>query len=113
MKKQNIKRNFHFLHMLAKSHPTQRKALLKSANNKQIKSVCEVCLNILKGNVRVNVKKIKKYKQTLRKLAKRNISNESKKRVLVNQSGGFIPLIAPAIISAISGIIGKVISKKL
>lgn len=112
-KRQKLKRHYHFLQMLARSHPTQRAALLRTANNDQMKSFCEICLNVLSGNLPVNVKKMKKYKHVLRKLAKKTTPNESKKRMLLNQSGGFLPVIAPAIISALGGILGSVINKKL
>lgn len=113
MSKNNIKKNYHFLHMLVRSRTPQKRALLHTADNAQIKSMCEVCLNVLKGNIPVNIKKMKKYKYMLRKLASKTIPYESKKRMLINQSGGFLPVIAPAIISALGGILGRVISKKL
>ena len=113
MTKLNLRKNYHFLHVLARSRPSQKKALLQSANNVQIKSICEVCLNVLYGNVPVNRKKLKKYKNVLRALAKKSTSIQKKKKMLVNQSGGFLPVLAPAIISALGGILGPVISKKL
>lgn len=113
MTKHNLKKNYHFLQILARSHPLQRKALLQTANNTQIKCVCEICLNVLSGNINVNRNKLKKYKNTLRTLAKKTISIQKKKKMLVGQSGGFLPAIAPAIIAALGGILGRVISKKL
>lgn len=110
----NVKKNYHFLHMLARSSPRQRKALLQSADNSQITSVCEICLNILAGNVPANLKKLKKYKTVIRKLGNRSQNVQAKRRLLLNQSGGaFLPLIAPAIISALSGLFGKVVAKKI
>ena len=99
--------------MLARSHPLQKRALLRTANNSQIESLCEICLNILHGNVPVNVQKLKKYKNFLRMLARKTTSLKRKKQMLVNQSGGFLPLIAPVIVSALGGILGRVIGKKL
>lgn len=113
MSKKNLKQHFYFLQSLARSRPKQKKTILKVANNGQIKSICEVCLNVLKGNLPVNIKKLKKYKNIIRKLANKSISYGNKKRMLMNQTGGFLPLIAPAILSALGGIVGRVISKKL
>lgn len=113
MTKKNIKKHYHFLQVLARSHPSQKKALLQTANNSQINSICEVCLNILHGNVPVNVQRMKKYKNLLRLLAKKSTGMQRKKKMLVNQSGGFLPLLAPALLSAIGGIVGRVIAKRL
>lgn len=113
MMKENLKKQYHFLRILAHSHPSQKRALLKTANNDQILSLCEICLNILNGNIPVNASKLKKYKNLLRSLSKKRESIQKKKRLLVNQSGGFLPLIAPAIISALGGILGPIISKRL
>jgi len=101
------------LKALAETHPAQKRALLQTANKNQIESLCEICLNILSGNLPINVQKIKKYKNVLRTLTKKSASIQRKKKLLLNQSGGFLPLIAPAIISALGGILGRVISKKL
>lgn len=109
----NIQRQYHFLQMLARSHPRQRHALLKSANNAQIESVCEICLNILNGNIPANAAKLRRYKNLLRMLSKKSSSLQKKKQILVNQSGGFLPIIAPALISALGAILGPVISKSI
>lgn len=113
MTKKNLKKHYYFLRMLARTHPSQKRALLKSASKEQISSLCEICLNIANGNVPVNVKKLKKYKNTVRNLAKKSISLQAKRNMLINQSGGFLPLLAPAILSALGGILGRVISKKI
>lgn len=113
MTKKNLKRHVHFLQALAHAHPMQRRALLKTAKNDQIESLCEICLNILAGNIPVNVNKMKRYKSLLRGLARKTSNVQQKKRMLVNQSGGFLPLLAPAIISTLGGILGRVIGKRL
>lgn len=113
MTKKSLKKHQHFLQILAHSHPTQKRALLKTANNGQLESLCEICLNVLKGNIPVNKYKLKKYKNTLRTLAKKSFSMQKKRKLLLNQSGGFLPVIAPAILSALGSILSSVISKKL
>lgn len=113
MTKKNLKKHYYFLHALANAHPQQRKALLRTAKNSQIESICEICLNILGGNIPVNLRKMKKYKNILRNLAKKSSNIQQKRKTLVNQSGGFLPLLAPAIISTLGGILGRVIGKRL
>ena len=108
-----MKKHYPFLRLLASSHPTQKRALIKSANNAQIDSICEICLNILNGNVPVDKKKLGKYKHLLRMLSRKSCSPQKKKQYLLNQSGGFLPALAPALISALGSIIGPIIGKKL
>lgn len=109
----NLKKNHYFLHMLAKAPPAQKRALLRTATNPQISALCEICLNILAGHLPLNIKRLKKYKNTIRKLSKRSISVRKKKALLVNQSGGFLPALAPVILSALAGLVGRVIGDKI
>ena len=108
-----IKKNHHFLYMLAKAAPAQKRALLRTANNSQVSALCEICLNILAGYLPINIKRLKRYKDAIRKLSKRSISIRKKKSLLVNQSGGFLPALAPVILSALAGVVGRVIGDKI
>lgn len=61
-----------FLQMLAGSTPKRRKVLLKDSTMNEVKSVCEVCLNIIRGNIPLNEKqrrKLRRKKWVLRDLA--------------------------------------------
>lgn len=107
----NIRRNYHFLNALRCVSSTQRKALLKNATPDQIKAICEICDNTLKGNLPVNVNKIKKYKCAIRKLADKKIGLKAKKKILVNQSGGFLQYLIKPLISFVGGLIGKAIGQ--
>lgn len=107
-------RHVHLLHVLSNATPQQRKAILRSASIDQIKSICEICKNLLSGNIRsVNPKKLISYKKIIRKLADKKIPISSKRKLITNQTGGFLPLILPAVISLLSGIAGKAISKHI
>lgn len=108
-----LKKNYNFLSLLSKSSPKQRKSLLRNANKSQILSLSEICLNILAGNIPVNIKKLRKYKRCIRKIACRKTSFKRKKNFLVKQRGGFLPLILPAVLSGIAGLVGKAIGKRL
>ena len=109
----NLKKNHYFLHMMAKATPAQKRALLRTATKSQINALCEICLNILAGHLPLNIKRLKKYKNTIRKLAKRSVGIHKKKALLVNQSGGFLPALAPVILSALAGLVGRVIGDKI
>lgn len=103
----SLKKNYHLLHVLSKATPTQRRAILKTANKNQIDCLCELCLNALEGNLKVNVQKLTKYRTTLRKIAKKPKKFEERKRLLLHQTGGFLPLIIPAALSLLANIFNK------
>ncbi|GIY21850.1 uncharacterized protein CDAR_494711 [Caerostris darwini] len=109
-----IKRHVHLLHVLSTASPQQINEILKSATNEQIKTLCEICQNVLAGNVpKANVKRLCRYKRTIRQLANRNISIARKRKLLVNQTGGFLPLVLPAVLSFVTGLVGKAIGKRM
>lgn len=100
----SVRKNYHLLKLLQSTTPSQRQALLKTITPSQLHSICEVCYNVLHGNVPVKVSKIKKYKSVIRKLGDKKVSNKRKKNILVNQAGGFLPYIIPAVIGAIGSL---------
>ncbi|GFU94593.1 uncharacterized protein TNCV_3699011 [Trichonephila clavipes] len=110
-----IRQHVHLLHVLSAASPQQRNAILKSATNEQIKTLCEICQNVLAGNVpKANVKRLCRYKRTIRQLADRSISLGRKRKLLTtNQTGGFLPLVLPAVLSFVGGLLGKTIGKRI
>ncbi|GFY36904.1 uncharacterized protein TNCV_2568661 [Trichonephila clavipes] len=104
-----IRQHVHLLHVLSAASPQQRNALLKSATN-------EHCAKyVLAGNVpKANVKRLCRYKRTIRQLADRSISLGRKRKLLTtNQTGGFLPLVLPAVLSFVGGLLGKTIGKRI
>ena len=95
----------------------QRVAILKSSDHNIIRCIFECALNIIKGNVPINnkqVSKLKKYKNSIRKLvevknkkenkkSKENKINWIKKKKVILQEGGgsFLPLLLSPIIEII------------
>lgn len=104
-----LKQNYHFLNILSRSSPAQKKALLRTANKGQILSLCEICLNVLSGNVPVSVKKLRKYRNVLRRVAKKSTKLAHKKKIFINQSGGFLPIVLRAIGPVLAGLLGQVL----
>lgn len=100
------------LYVLKNSKPKLRKHILKLADPEIIKTLCEVCINTLNGNVTMPVKIInylKKYKRAMRQLAFSKSNIPSKRSILV-QRGGFLPVLLGTLLS---GVIGQIIEKKL
>lgn len=89
-----------------------RKALIKASSPEVIKTLCEISLNTLNGNNKITKfckSKLKKYKRELRDLACSKIKLSRKRKILV-QKGGFLPIL---IGSVLSGLIGQIINKEL
>jgi len=79
--------------------------VLKKANNKELKSICECTLNILKGNVNLShnkYKTLKPFKNHLHTLVKKRVPLKTKKQFIIQKGRGFIPLIASVAASLIS-----------
>lgn len=104
-----LKQNYHFLNILSRSSPAQKKALLRTANKGQILSLCEICLNVLSGNVPVPVKKLRKYRNVLRRVAKKSTKLAHKKKLFINQTGGFLPIVLRAIGPVLASLLGQVL----
>lgn len=100
----------HMLHVLKNCKPCTRKNILKNGSGELIKTLCEVCVNVLNGNAKISKKnknRLRKYKTTLRQLAKPKSSLTVKRKILV-QKGGFLPVILSAVLS---GIVGKLLEQ--
>lgn len=99
-----IVNNADLLKVLSKLKPQQRLAFLKSADKKLVRLLCECSLNLIKGKVPVNSaqkQKLSRYKQLLRRLTKKTGGWKSKRKILTQKGGNFIPLIIGPILSAV------------
>lgn len=107
-----LKENQHTLQVLKNCKPIVRKSIIKYGNSELIKTLCEICINILNGNVKISPKcknHLQNYKNSLRKLTAPKVKLQVKKKILV-QKGGFLPVILSTILS---GVIGSLIEKNL
>ena len=104
--------------------PKTRVGILRSAPDEFIKTLLEIIVNFLAGNVvrsttshkPLHVRRLTRYKSLLRRLcAQRNVKKTRK--VLVQQKGGFLPfLIAPLILAgtaATAAAVAPVIARKV
>lgn len=98
-------KHIHLLDVLAKAKPGERKTILKKSNFGLIKSIVECIENVLDGNVKLDknrVKKLKKYKSQLRKIYTSGRKWTSKKKVIIQTGGAFLPALLVPIISALA-----------
>ena len=74
-----------FLELLQTTSIKQRKALLQTLTKDQFHAVCEVILNVYKGNVPVSnyyVKKLFPFKRSIQMIADKRVSPKRKKKIL-------------------------------
>lgn len=110
--KKTLVENFDFIKQLCNSKG--RKKLLQCATKSNVKAICEICLNLLCGNLCVDNKaksKLKKYREPIELLAKRRLSLK-KKKVVLNQRGGFVGLLASLALPVVSSLVARALRKK-
>jgi hypothetical protein len=95
------------LKLLCGAKPTVIRAVLKGASPDLIQAISECSLNVLKGNVRITPaqkKRLCRYKQKLRTLAKKKTSFKRRKQVI--QTGGFLGVLLKPVLGALGGLLG-------
>lgn len=100
---QSLKTHKDLLNALHTLKPKYQKALLKSCDEEEINCICECIHNVLKGKVPLGEKakkKLKKYKDLLRKLVRKS-TKQVRKRLIVQKGGSFLPLILGSILSGL------------
>lgn len=110
---ERLERNSDFLRCLLKGPGSKRCKLIKKCSPDQLKTICDICFNILEGNVPLKDKKKKqlaKFADTIRILGRKGRTPLTKKKKLLVQKGeGILTAILVPIISAIAG---SLISRK-
>jgi len=97
---------------LKKLGPNARKKFFKTCSKDCIVKVCECNKNVFNSNLKFkpsHLKKLGRYKQTLRALASKSTSLAKRKQLL--QRGGFIGALLPAIIPAVASLLGGLFSR--
>ena len=105
---QRVNKYKHHLKFLAECDRKHCSHILKSADRELVKCICECALNVLNGNIPLDItqkRKLNKYKQQLRQLS----SNKSilQKRKIIQTGSGFLPLLLGPIISALGATLFK------
>ena len=86
--------------------------MLKTGGAELQRSVREIAHNLLKGKVNVSagqLRRLKRHRAGVRHLAQRSTSG--KKRVQIEQRGGFLGALIAPLISALAGGIGGLIGR--
>lgn len=93
--------------------PKQRAALIEASDNDLIRTICECVMNVFNCNVKIpshQLKRFRRYKNTLRQLCAKSVGI-NRKRQLLKQQGGFLPFLLPPLLSLIGGLAGRAIGK--
>lgn len=107
-----VMENKEFLKLLCSSKNKLQKTLIKNATKDQIYAICEVILNILNGNIKLeenHFKKLNSKKNQMRTLIKRGPLKQKKYLI---QKGGFLQVLIPSIITGLAKVISSLIEKK-
>ena len=113
-KKRSTKRKSSFrtvFKKVMKLRPAQRVQAMKIANNKFIKDLSSQVEKLQHARVSSNMqKRLKRQSKKLRKFTNSKTTLVTKRRMLAQQRGGFLPLLMAAL-PAIGSIIGGVVSR--
>ena len=107
MASQRVEKHFGVLEYLKDLSSSEQKKFIAGASCELLKTISEICLNLLKGTIELkpgDLNKLKKYKTQIVSLSKRKPSTKQRRQICM-QKGGFIgsllSLVVPSIISAI------------
>ena len=108
MTSSRVKKHLSVLEYLKNLNEKERKSFINGAGCELLKTISELCLNLLRGNITVkptDVKKLKKFKRQIIVLSEKQ-HNIKKRKNICSQKGGFIPMLLGSLLPAIiSGII--------
>ena len=79
-----------------------RKYILTHASADLINCICECCLNVLNGNVKINKKQRKAllpYGNILRELTQHNVPVETRRQRILQRGGSFLPALLVPILT--------------
>lgn len=113
---ESLKKTLNFLQALTRvKDRDSREVVLKHLGDDKIlyDALSEIARNYLKGNINLSTsqsKKIKRHSKVLKELCcKKNRKCAKKRKELLVQSGGFLPILIPAVASIISAIISRTV----
>ena len=102
-----LRRNQAFIKRIKKANKSSRHNILKNINDDELKTVCDICHNILTRNINISPKqlaRLSKHKKLVRALGSR--SSLRSKRKYLQQRGGFLAALLPLLGTVASTLIG-------
>lgn len=102
-----------FIQKVKFASPTARVKYLRDAHEDQVRSICECVHNVITGVVPVKpriVDRLKPYKHELIRLARQKGSSEKKRKLLI-QKGGFLPILLGAILPVLGQLVANAFSQ--
>jgi hypothetical protein len=114
----SVRRTLDFLKMLSKiKSVNKRNAILKEISGDKVlfDSLSELAHNLLKGNIPLKkgqLQKLKRHNKLLKALdCPKTRKCLSKRKKVIEQSGGFLPILIPAAAAALGHLSGAIIKK--
>ena len=108
-----LQKNLDTLKILSCCNKKTKTDILQKSDSDLIHCLEECVLNTLNGNIKLSdkeIKKLKKFKYSLRKILDKKKSSDKKKIFI--QEGGFLQYILPGAIALITSLIEKYLIKK-
>lgn len=108
---QRLESNQEYLKKLKRSRGKKRQELIKAMTVKDLKLISEIAHNILKRNLEVDektLKRLKRHAESVRLLGKKSPSFKKKKQVLLQSGSG---LLTALLIPAISALVGAIVKR--
>ena len=87
-----IRPTYNTLHVLKATDPKLSRTIIANSNQEAFKSICECAFNVLRGNITLSAcskRKLITYKNSIRKVADKNISISAKRNVIDQQGADF------------------------
>ena len=90
-----------------------QREVLSKADSCLVRLICEIGLNILKGNIKLSdeqYKELKPHKRLLLSICKPGLDLKKRKSILVKQLAGFLPKVLPFLLPAVSSYLGHTLA---
>src|SRR5437867_10531743 len=97
-----LKKYIHHLHLLNHTCCKNRNVIIRNSSPELIRCICEVCYNLLRGNIpltKTKKQKLKQYRNIIRYLGSKQEKNLALKKQKLVQRGGFLPIVLPTILT--------------
>ena len=98
------------LQSLSRGSSTNRCNKIRFSKDCLIKYIADCAGAVLRTDIRLppsKYAKLKKYKKSLIFLARKNPTIKQKRQHILQQKGGFLPILLPALVSGLAGFIGQ------